>query len=112
MKKILQCILFIVLIAGCTDNEKARNFGGTESITIPENNILLNITWKGDDMWLYTQDTTTGMKYFRESSSYGIWEGQIIIKEGTKTEKPVTPENADFTMDVEAAIKSLDTLKK
>lgn len=42
--------------------------------------MLVNVTWKESNMWIITKDTITGIHYMRENSSYGIWEGEVIIK--------------------------------
>ena len=70
----------ILTLASCTGNQRARNFGGTETIDIPEGRILVNCTWKQDDLWILTKDTTTGKMYFNEKSSWGVMEGQINFK--------------------------------
>jgi hypothetical protein len=73
-------LLLAIIIGGCTENQRARSFGGNEEISIKANEKLINVTWKGDNMWVLTEDTITHVKYFRESSSFGVWEGQITIK--------------------------------
>jgi hypothetical protein len=70
----------IITLASCTDNQRARNFGGTETVELPENRILINCTWKQDDLWLLTKDTITGKMYFNEKSSWGMMEGEINFK--------------------------------
>ena len=64
----------------CTKNKRARTFGGKEEITLKANEKLINITWKESNMWVLTEDTLTHIKYFRENSSWGVWEGEIIVK--------------------------------
>ena len=88
MKKIRVCssaVLMAILmlcaaLSGCTDNQRARKYGGKEEISLKPNEKLINITWKESNMWVLTEDTTTHIKYFRESSSWGIWNGEIVIK--------------------------------
>lgn len=86
MKKIkLQSSALIIAIlllsaSSCTDNQRARKYGGKEEIKLKQNEKLINITWKESNMWVLTEDTATHIKYFRESSSWGIWQGEIIIK--------------------------------
>lgn len=81
MKKFLiLSAVAILTLASCTDNQRARSFGGTETIDIPEGRILVNCTWKQDDLWILTKDTTTGKMYFNEKSSWGVMEGQINFK--------------------------------
>lgn len=79
-KSILILSLVIIVLSSCTKNQRVRQFGGTENIQLKFNEILLNSTWKQDDLWILTRDTISNIVYFRESSSWGIWEGQIIIK--------------------------------
>lgn len=73
-------VLLLLIIAGCTDNQRARSFGGKEEVVLKPNEILTNMTWKGEHLWIQTRDTVTGLEYFREKSSYGLLEGQIIVK--------------------------------
>lgn len=77
MKKLL---IALTALTSCTANEMAKNYGGTETIELPEHNIFVNATWKDDHLWFLTKDTTDGKFYLREKSSYGVWEGQIIFK--------------------------------
>jgi len=80
MKKVLYVVLGVIMITSCTDNQRARSWGGTEEVSLKKNEVLMNITWKGDDMWVLTKDTTTGECHFREHSSFGIIEGEIVLK--------------------------------
>lgn len=75
----ISCLIWSINIS-CTKNQRVRTFGGKEEITIKPNEKLINITWKEKDMWVLTEDTITHIKYFRESSSFGIWNGEIVIK--------------------------------
>ena len=84
MKKVFVFVLAATFVAltlvSCTDNEMARNFGGTEEVALKPNEIVLTVTWKGDELWICTKDTTSGVVYFREKSSWGVMEGTVIIK--------------------------------
>ena len=75
-------VLFIVAIAlvSCTDNQRARNFGGTETIKLLPNEEFVNITWKQDNLWIIVKDKNTGNFYAREKSSFGVMEGKVIIE--------------------------------
>lgn len=70
--------LFIVFGISCTDNNMARNYGGTEEIQIPEGQTLINMTWKEANLWVLTEDSS--YYYFQEHSSWGVWEGTIKVK--------------------------------
>lgn len=79
MNKILIGIGLLTAFS-CTDNSRARNWGGTEEIQLKENHTLLGVTWKENNMWILTKDTVTDINYFKEKSNWGTLEGTIIIK--------------------------------
>lgn len=79
-------ILFVALfLNSCTENARAKNFGGKIEIHLPKNKRLINTTWKGNELWyLYEEmplDYDPQIKVFKEKSSYGTLEGTIIFKE-------------------------------
>ena len=80
MKKLFVLALGFVALTSCTENERARRFGGTEFVELKPNEVVLNVTWKEAEMWICTQDTTTGVTYFREKSAWGVMEGTVILK--------------------------------
>ena len=79
MRKLIFILLFL-LVTSCTENEIVKQFGGTMEIKMQPNEKLINITWKGDQMWVLTQDTLSNTKFFREHSKFGIMQGCVIIK--------------------------------
>lgn len=83
MKQLIALLALVVTLFSCTANERARNLGGTEYVTLDKGERLVNVTWKRDDLWILTkQDSTKPSTYsFKEKSSYGIMEGEIIITE-------------------------------
>lgn len=84
MKKYLLAIIAIVLSSvSCTENNRARNYGGSETIELNVGDRLVEATWKESDLWyLVKKDTTPPTTYrFIEKSSYGVWEGEIIFIE-------------------------------
>jgi len=80
MKRVFLALALVVVATGCTDNSRARSWGGTEEITLPENEVLLTVTWKGDQMWVLSRDTVSGTNHFREHSAWGVMEGEVILK--------------------------------
>lgn len=94
MKKLILILLIIGSFIPCTDNSITKTFGGTtvfetqkdstNEITngkeLPKNEVILNVTWKEDNLWILTRDTITKVTYFRERSAFGIFEGEIIFK--------------------------------
>lgn len=80
MKKLIIVAITLLALTSCTDNQRARSFGGTEEITLETHEKFINITWKETSLWVITQDTMTGLYYAREKSSFGIMQGKVIIK--------------------------------
>jgi len=80
MKKVALIGILALSLLSCTENSRAKQWGGTEELTLKENEVLINMTWKESNLWVQTLDTTTGIQYFREKSSWGWLEGEIIIK--------------------------------
>jgi hypothetical protein len=78
-------VLSLLLFVSCTQNSRARNFGGTANIELPKGEKLVTVTWKGEEIWYLTRpmsDNDVAETYtFNESSSWGIMEGKVIISE-------------------------------
>jgi hypothetical protein len=80
-------ILFIAMlfICSCTDNQRAKAYGGSSAIDLPKNEKLQMITWKDADLWYITRpmrDGEVAESYkLQEKSNFGILEGIIIIRE-------------------------------
>ncbi len=84
MKKLLLILSVGILLTSCTDNQRARSFGGRETIELEANRKLINISWKQDDLWILTEqvDSIIPKVYkLQEKSSFGLMEGTIVIKE-------------------------------
>ncbi len=75
----------IVLSTGCTENQKAKKYGGSTTYELPKGQKLINITWKDNNIWYLTrpmnENETAEIYTFQEESSYGVWEGTVTIKE-------------------------------
>ena len=80
MKKLMMILVAMVVMSSCTENARARHWGGTETLALKPNEVVLNVTWKESQMWICTQDTVTRVVYFREKSSWGVMEGTVVIK--------------------------------
>jgi len=80
MKNLVAILVTILVMSSCTDNVRARHWGGTETLALNPNEVVLNVTWKDNDMWICTKDTTSGVVYFREKSSWGMVEGAVVFK--------------------------------
>ncbi len=86
MKKMfLVLVLLIGLTFSCTQNQRAKKYGGTATIELPKETKLIEATWKNDDLWfLYRKrrvDEPIETYVFKEESSFGVIEGKVIFKE-------------------------------
>ena len=86
MKKIfLSLAIGLVFLTSCTEQERARHFGGTVTINVEPGQKVMMATWKGDDLFYMIEpmeesyEPTT--KTLVESSSYGVLESKIIFIE-------------------------------
>jgi len=75
-------ILFIGTIAYYFHFEQifVKRFGGVMSISVPEGQLHLAATWKGDNLWIENYDPKTNTCHFREYSRGNLLEGHVIIK--------------------------------
>lgn len=82
---LLIAILSIFTLSSCTENQRAKTFGGNIEITIPCGEKITEVTWKNDELWYATRsmrinevaENTT----FKEESSFGILEGSVTFIE-------------------------------
>jgi hypothetical protein len=85
MKKLILLVVILITLAGCTDNAKARRWGGTEIIQLPPGQKLVTATWKEADLWYVTEpmdpDYVAKTKTFKEKSQFGYMEGTIQFVE-------------------------------
>lgn len=88
MKKLfttLAVLTTMMSLTSCTQNEIAKNYGGTMNYDLPAGEKLVNVTWKEDHLWILTKpmkaSDSVESYIFHEKSSYGIMEGTINIKE-------------------------------
>ena len=78
-------VVLMLGLGACTEQERARRFGGTAEVELKPGEKLVNATWKTDALWFLTRPMEPGEKpteyVFRESSAWGIAEGAVIIRE-------------------------------
>ncbi len=86
--KYLFILLALTSLIGCTENKRAKSYGGTAELTLPAGQKLVNVTWKDSNLWYLTRPMTSSdsavIYSFHEESSFGVWEGTYIIKEVKK----------------------------
>ena len=64
----------------CTQNQRAKSLGGTMNVSIPTGEVFINATWKENNLWIITHDTTNKTYYMHEISDYGMMEGTVKIR--------------------------------
>lgn len=85
MKRVILAMFTVLLISSCTENSRAKQWGGTASIELPKNRKLVSATWKESSLWYLTRpmrkDEKAEKYYFHEESSFGMMEGTYVIIE-------------------------------
>lgn len=85
MKLKLLLIVIGICSLSCTENTRAKKFGGTMTVDLPPNTKLLNVTWKEGEMWYLCRpmrEQEAPENYtFQEKSGLGIMEGKVIFTE-------------------------------
>lgn len=88
MKKLVALAVVLICVigfCGCSDNFRAKHWGGTMNIDLPKGEKLEVVTWKEQELWYLTRPMREGETAenwtFREKSSYGLVEGKVVFKE-------------------------------
>lgn len=87
MKKIfsIALVMMALVVSSCTDNQRARMYGGTMKVELPKGQRLVEATWKNHNLWYLTEpmdsDYIPKIKTFKEDSNFGIVEGDVIFIE-------------------------------
>lgn len=88
MKKLLILAIAAIAFTSCTENQRAKNFGGTANVNLEPNRKLVTVTWKEDQIWYLTRPMDSSEKAetynFQEESSWGMIEGTVVIVESKK----------------------------
>ena len=58
---------------------------GTTTINLEKGEKLIEVTWKGGDLWYLVEDMDSDyipkVKTFKESSQFGMLEGKVVFIE-------------------------------
>jgi hypothetical protein len=72
-------------LSSCTENGRARAWGGEMTVNVKPDQKVVNVTWKESDMWVLTRPMNESDKpetlTFSEKSTFGVWEGSITLIE-------------------------------
>lgn len=83
--RIMCGILAILLASSCTDNQRARAWGGTVDVHVKPGHKVIGATWKTSDLWIIHRPMREGespeVVTMTESSSFGLMEGHVVIHE-------------------------------
>jgi len=78
------CLITIVIMS-CTQNQRAKQWGGTAYYSIPADKEFVFATWKESDLWIVTKPREVGHEpkvyTMTEESSWGVLQGGVIITE-------------------------------
>lgn len=82
---IIAVLIFISTVVSCTQNQRAKTWGGNAKIQLPAGQKLINATWKDDNLWYLSRpmrtDETPETYTFQEESSFGLLQGTYTITE-------------------------------
>jgi len=84
-KNILLSLVTAIAFASCTENQMAKQFGGTMKVDLPVGTEFVNATWKNDELWYIYRDRKPGESIdtitMQENSNFGLIEGKVVFKE-------------------------------
>jgi hypothetical protein len=83
--KIFLSLFSILFLAHCTENERAKKYGGTMNVDLPPNTKFISATWKEDELWyIYRNrknDEPPETFTMKEDSRFGIIQGKVNFTE-------------------------------
>ena len=85
--KILSLLLIVLLLmsAGCTENVRAKSYGGVMQVDLLPGVKFVSATWKDTELWYITRPMRPDEKpetyTLQEQSSFGIIQGKVIFVE-------------------------------
>ena len=78
-------IICLTLSLGSCEQQITRQYGGTTTINLEKGEKLIEVTWKGGDLWYLVEDMDSDyipkVKTFKESSQFGMLEGKVVFIE-------------------------------
>lgn len=82
----MRALLLALVLFGCTEQERARHWGGAAGVELPRGTKLVTVTWKRNgSLWYLVRPMREGEQpeeyAFRESSSFGVIEGTVVLRE-------------------------------
>lgn len=65
-----------------------KRYGGVMTVSVPEGQRHIAITWKDDNMWVENYDPATNTCHFTEYSRGSILQGRVILKQCNPLARP------------------------
>jgi hypothetical protein len=65
-----------------------KRWGGVMSISVPEGQRHIGVTWKDDNLWVENYDPANNTCEFREYSRGDLLQGRVIIKNCSPLKQP------------------------
>jgi hypothetical protein len=85
MKLKLLPIIAALSLVSCTENERAKTFGGTMKVDLPPDTKFITATWKSDELWYIHRPRKAGetadVVTMQEDSNFGLMQGKVIFTE-------------------------------
>ena len=67
-------------LASCTQQQVAKQWGGTAKVDLPTGKKLVTVSWESTHLWYLLRDAKPGEKPetlpLKESSSFGLMQGE------------------------------------
>lgn len=78
-------VVSMYLLGSCTENRRAKTWGGTMRVELEKGQKLVHVTWKDSGLWYLTEPMEEGYapktKTFQENSRFGVIEGKVLFIE-------------------------------
>jgi hypothetical protein len=79
--KLFICMILLTIgVTACTENQRAKNYGGSMTVDLPKGYRLVSASWKGEDLW-YTVEPMPS--FYAPHQSLMIEESSLGLKSGT-----------------------------
>jgi hypothetical protein len=65
-----------------------KRWGGVMSLTVPEGQRHIGVTWKDENLWVENYDPASNTCEFREYSRGDLLQGRVIIKNCNPLKQP------------------------
>lgn len=78
-------VLLGTIVISCTEQSRARSFGGSSTVNLPKGIKLINVTWKENSLWYLGRKMRDDEKpetyQLQEDSSLGLIQGTVTLNE-------------------------------